>query len=111
MAAILRLLVFAPVAVIVVLLAMANRTPVRLSLDPLGGDAWTIQLPLFAAAIGALMLGILIGGVATWLGQGKYRRAARESAREAQAAQSEVDRLRTMVPTADAVILPPTMIR
>jgi len=113
MASLFRLLILAPLAVLVVLLALANRAPVALSLDPMGGNAWTVTVPLFVAVIGALMGGILIGGVATWIGQGKHRRAARESAREAKAAQAEAERLRALVPTqaSDQVVLPPTMIR
>ena len=113
MAAILRLLVLAPIAVLVVLLAVANRAPVVLSLDPMGGNVWSVTIPLFVAVLGALMVGILIGGVACWLGQGRYRRAARDKAREAQTALAENDRLRQMLPATTAVgsVLPGSMIR
>ena len=90
MASLFRLLFFAPIAVLIVLLALANRAPVQLSLDPMGGADWTITLPLFVAILG--------GGIATWFGQGKHRRAARDSSREAKTAQAEVDRLRALLP-------------
>lgn len=114
MASLFRLLILAPVAVIIVLLALANRAPVQLSLDPMGGSAWTITVPLFVAVLGAAMAGILIGGVATWFGQGKHRRAAREATREVKAAQAEVERLQALVPAGEApsvTNLPATMIR
>ena len=98
MASLFRLLFFAPIAVLIVLLALANRAPVQLSLDPMGGADWTITLPLFVAILGAAMVGILVGGIATWFGQGKHRRAARDSSREAKTAQAEVDRLRALLP-------------
>lgn len=111
MASIFRLLILAPFGVLVILLAAANRQKVTLSFDPMGGDLWSLQLPLFVALLAAVMIGILIGGIATWVGQSRYRRAARDYGREAKEAQGEVQRLRTLVPTADAVALPPTMIR
>lgn len=111
----LRLLILAPVAVLVILLAIANRTPVQLSFDPVGGDgAMAVTVPLFVALLGALMLGILIGGVVVWLGQGKHRRAARQALRDAQNAKAEADRLRQLVPVAaseGAPGLPASMIR
>lgn len=100
MLAFLRLLILAPIAVLVILLAMANRTPVQLSLDPVGTDGMTLSVPLFVALLGAMMVGILIGGVACWIGQGKHRKAARMAAREAEQAKAETERLRLLTPTA-----------
>jgi len=113
MASLFRLIILAPVAVVVVLLSIANRMPVQLSFDPSGGTAYTVTVPLFVAVLGAVMAGILIGGVACWFGQGKHRRAARQAQREAEVARSEVARLTAMLPQADphASALPPTMIR
>mgnify|MGYP001301497908 CR=1 FL=1 len=105
MAAFFRLLVLAPVGVLVVLLAVANRAPVQLALDPTGGNAFVVTVPLFVALLAAMMGGILIGGVACWLGQGKHRKAARQAAREADKARAETERLRLLAPTLAA--LPP----
>lgn len=113
MASLFRLIILAPIAVVVVLLAIANRSLVQLSFDPSGGTAYTFTVPLFVAVLGAVMLGILVGGIACWLGQGKHRRAARQAQREAEAARAEVARLSAMIPPSDphASALPPTMIR
>lgn len=116
MGSIFRLLFLSPLAVLVVLLALANREWVQLSLDPMGGNAWTVTVPLFVAVLGALMIGILVGGTAAWLGQGKYRRAARDKAQELKTALAEVERLRNLVPTEVAIesntsTLPASMIR
>ena len=62
------------VAVVVAAFAVANRSPVLLSLEPLG---YVITLPLYALVIGTLFVGAVIGGGTTWLGAGKTRRAIR----------------------------------
>lgn len=79
-------LVLAPVAVILVALAVANRAPASFTADPFnpGNPALTVQLPLFFMLFGALALGLVIGSLATWLKQGRYRRLARQREREAQ---------------------------
>jgi uncharacterized integral membrane protein len=93
----LKALILLPVAIAVVLLAVANRAPVTLSLDPFSKDAPEIstQLPLFAVIFAAVMVGILIGGTASWLAQGKTRRARRRFRREADQLRHETERLRS----------------
>lgn len=73
-----------PVCVAIVALAVANRKPVTLSLDPFAGDtpAYAITVPLFAIIFGALVAGILLGSFVTWMSQGRFRRAARDARRE-----------------------------
>jgi uncharacterized integral membrane protein len=82
----LKALILFPIAILVVLLAVANRGPVTLSLDPFSREAPEIAftLPLFAVIFGAVMLGVFIGGMAAWLTQGKHRRAERSYNREAR---------------------------
>lgn len=93
----LKALVLLPVAILIVLLAVANRAPVTLSLDPFSREAPEIaaQLPLFAVIFAAVMVGVVIGGTATWLAQGKHRRARRQFRREVTQLRSETERLRT----------------
>jgi len=92
----LKALILLPVAVLVVLLAVANRAPVTLSLDPFSQDApeFAAQVPLFAVIFAAVMLGVVIGGVASWLAQGKNRQARRRLRREANTLRHETERLR-----------------
>jgi uncharacterized integral membrane protein len=94
----LKALILLPVAIIVVLLAVANRQPVLLSLDPFSQDApeFATTLPLFAVIFAAVMIGVLIGGTAAWLGQAKHRRARRQYRREVGHLRSETDRLRAL---------------
>jgi len=88
------LFILLPLAIVVVVLSVANRAPVDFSLDPLGAiPALSLTAPLFFFLFAALALGILIGGIATWLGQGKWRRAARAERANAARLRQEVERL------------------
>jgi uncharacterized integral membrane protein len=93
----LKALILLPVAILVILLAVANRAPVTLSLDPFSQAApeFSTQLPLFAVIFAAVMLGVVIGGMASWLAQGRYRRDRRRFRREAKTLRHETERLRT----------------
>ncbi len=93
----LKALLLVPLALIVVLLALANRGPVRLSLDPFSPEApmLSYELPLFLVLFLAVMLGVLIGGIATWLGQRAPRRAERRYRREARTLRTEVRQTRS----------------
>lgn len=92
----LKALVLLPVAIVVVLLAVANRGPVTLSLDPFSPDVPEIAttVPLYAVIFAAVASGIVIGGVATWLAQAKHRRARRQYGREMRHLKHETERLR-----------------
>jgi uncharacterized integral membrane protein len=92
---VLRILIALPVAVLLVTLAVANRHGVRLVLDPFRPEepVLSLVLPFYAYLFGTLLAGILIGGLATWMTQARWRRAARRRAAEAQRWQAEADRL------------------
>jgi hypothetical protein len=75
---------------------VANRHSVQFVIDPFvpsGGTAPFVTAPLSLFLFGALLIGVLIGGVVVWRGQGKWRRAARQRAREAHELRREVERL------------------
>jgi uncharacterized integral membrane protein len=78
-------LLLVPLAVVIVAFAVANRQSVTLALDPFGASApaASLSLPLFALVIATLIVGAIAGGVAAWLGQGKWRRRARRQESEA----------------------------
>ena len=106
----LKALILLPVAILVVLLAVANRAPVTLSLDPFSQDApeFAAQVPLFAVIFAAVAVGVLIGGIASWLAQGRNRKERRRFRREARTLRYETERLRTQAP-APATTLPATL--
>src|SRR5580692_2849426 len=88
----LKLLVLAPIAVLLLIFAFANRQIITVSFDPfVDGDipAFAITAPLFLILILAMMLGVLAGGAATWFAQGKYRKAARQNRAEAERLRNE----------------------
>ena len=70
--------------------ALANRRPVTVSFDPLlPDDPWlAVEVPLWAVLFAGIFLGLLAGGIATWLRQGRWRRRARH-------AERQLDHLRT----------------
>lgn len=84
-----------PVAIVLLTLAVINRHGVRLVLDPFRPDEPVISLvlPFYAYLIGMLLVGIVIGGLATWVTQARWRRTARRRTAEAQRWQTEADRL------------------
>jgi len=87
--------VVVPLGLALVTLAVVNRKPALLVLDPFGGSepSLSLEAPLFLFLLGAFALGLVVGGIATWLGQGKWRRNAREGAREARDWRRQADRL------------------
>jgi uncharacterized integral membrane protein len=77
-------IILIPLAVVIIAFAVANRHPVTVSFDPFGGNppVASLTLPLFALVLVVLIAGVVIGGVASWLGQGKWRGAARRFERD-----------------------------
>ena len=55
---------------------------------------FSVAVPLYAVIFAAVALGVIIGGTATWLAQGKHRRARRQYRRESQHLRTEAERLR-----------------
>ncbi|OLP59325.1 DUF1049 domain-containing protein [Xaviernesmea oryzae] len=82
---IVNIVVFVPIAILLVVLSVANRHEVRLALNPFDPSDATLSIsgPLFAFLFLAVIVGIVIGGAVTWMEQGKHRRQARVEAREA----------------------------
>lgn len=85
-----------PIAILVIVLAVANRQPTMLSLDPLSPaqPAYSITVPLFWLLFATLFIGIVLGGLGAWVKQGKWRERARKKKREAAALRNETERLK-----------------
>jgi len=90
------IIVLGPLALLIVALAVANRQVVTVTFDPFGGSdpAFALRAPVFVLVLVFLIAGVIIGGVAAWLGQGKWRRATRRLERELAAARAEAERAR-----------------
>ncbi len=92
----LKALILVPLGLLVILLAIANRGPVTISFDPFTttDPLFAYTLPLWLALFAALALGVIVGGIAAWLVQGRHRQAERQYKREADSLRREIDRSR-----------------
>jgi len=89
-------LIVIPLALLFIVFAVANRHFVTVSFDPFNArdPSIAIALPLFAVIILVAMLGVVAGGIATWIRQGYWRRSARQYEAEARQARAELADLR-----------------
>jgi uncharacterized integral membrane protein len=103
------IVVFVPLAVILIALAVANRELVAFTIDPFnpGNPALTLTLPLFVFLFLALVVGIMIGSLATWLRQGRYRKLARQRGVEAENLRQAIKRAPAAPQEQPPVVLPP----
>ena len=89
-------IIVVPLVVVIVAFAVANRQAVTVSFDPFSAasPAYAATLPLFAVIFAVLILGVLIGGIAAWIRQSKWRRTARRLDGEVRALHQEMDAIR-----------------
>jgi uncharacterized integral membrane protein len=71
--------------------AVANRGPMIVSLDPL---PYSFEAPAYVALMAAAFVGLIIGGISTWLAGRRWRRAARLRRRNIKLLEAEVESLR-----------------
>lgn len=100
-------LVGIPAAVIVTALAVANRQPVRFSIDPFSNTEpmFATDVPLFALLLAAVFVGLIFGGVASWLSQHRWRKAARDARAEGTRLKQERDVLKRQAVQAETNLL------
>ncbi len=105
---VLKLLIALPAALAIVVFAISNRQSVRVAFDPFSREAPAafIDMPLFAVALIALGLGVIVGGIGAWLAQGKHRKAERKLKREVTRLTSETAALRAAAPDSALASLP-----
>jgi uncharacterized integral membrane protein len=93
---IVRLFLVLPAVIVLAAIGVANSQWVRLSLDPFRPEdpALSLELPLYAWLLGALIVGVILGGVATWMTRARWRQSARrdEADRVAHERQREAER-------------------
>jgi len=85
-----------PVGVILITIAISNRQIVTFSIDPVSktDPFLSISIPLYMRVFAAILFGIIFGGIAAWLTQGKWRKNARHMTAEATKWREEATRLR-----------------
>jgi len=97
----LRYLVFGSIAVGLVIVALANRGEVSLTLMPLVlgdliGFNLQFQIPLFTVIFLGVTAGLLIGFVWEWLREMKHRNAAKTEHRQVVRLEREVSKLKSV---------------
>ena len=94
-----KLIILVPVAVILIVLSVANRHSVTLALNPFRPEdqVLSLSMPLFILVFAALIVGVLIGSLVTWLAQGRYRKQARDEAQQARKWRDEAGKQRTQI--------------
>ncbi len=101
-----KFVVIAVVAIVLLLFAYANRENVTVSFDPfasLGNSALSLSAPLFAVMIVFAMLGIVAGASATWISQGRHRRAMRQHRAEADKWRAQAEAMKAAQPSPPAL--------
>jgi hypothetical protein len=102
-----------PLAVLIVALAVANREIITISFDPFSRTepAFVLSAQLYKLVFVLVIAGVIIGGIAAWLGQSRWRRAARVREAELRTAHGEIDRLRRELAARETAVAPPLALR
>jgi uncharacterized integral membrane protein len=91
-------LVLVPLCLVLIVFALANRQFVIVNFNPfvpveqLATPGYGV--PLFVVLYVVLLVGVLLGGIATWFAQGQHRQRERHWRREAHMLNSELESLR-----------------
>ena len=89
-------LIVVPLAALIIVFAVANRQAVTVSFDPFSATspAYAVTVPLFVLVFILLILGVIVGGAAAWLGQSPWRRTARKLDADVRALHDELAEIR-----------------
>jgi uncharacterized integral membrane protein len=104
-----------PLAILIVMFAVANRQVVTVTLDPFdsANPAFALTMPLFMLVLVLVGCGVVIGGAAAWLRQHKWRSRARRAETDNRVLRARLEErhatpaLPARRPDASPVILPP----
>ncbi|MEA2983601.1 MAG: hypothetical protein QOF09_5424 [Alphaproteobacteria bacterium] len=82
-----------PLAIVIVMFAVANREIITVSFDPFDSaqPALALKMPLFLLIFALVAVGVVIGGIAAWLKQHKWRMRARRAEAEARELRARLD--------------------
>ena len=94
---IVNVVILIPVAIVLIVLSVANRQPVTLAFNPFRPEdsLLSVTAPFFVYLFLAVIFGLVVGALATWFAQGKYRKRARMEAIEASKWHTEAEKHRT----------------
>ena len=94
---IINVVVLLPIAIVLIVLSVANRQSVTLALNPFRPEdtVLSVTAPFFVYLFLAVIFGLVVGALATWFAQGKYRKRARMEAIEASKWHTEAEKHRT----------------
>ncbi len=81
-----RLILAVAGIVVAIAFAIANREPVTVSFYP---TPFSVALPLFGIVLISLVVGVVLGGLATWLGAWRFRRHAGRNRRRVKTLEAE----------------------
>ena len=101
-----------PLGVVIVMFAVANREVITVSFDPFDSvkPAFAAKMPLFILIFVLIGLGVLIGGIAAWLKQHKWRIRARRAEADVRRLRTELDAERSLATAPPAREAPPLII-
>ncbi len=84
-----------PAGLATIYLAVANRHLVLFSFDPFNAQdpAIGLSIPLYLLLFLAFIIGVVVGGSASWVGQGRWRQAARRNKKRASHLEKDLERI------------------
>ena len=85
--------ILVPLAILIVMFAVANREVITVSFDPFDSvtPALAFKMPLFMLIFALVTVGVVVGGIAAWLKQHKWRMRARRAEAEARDLRARLD--------------------
>ena len=85
--------ILVPLTLVIVAFAVANRETIAISFDPFDSaqPAFALKMPLFILIFVLVGIGVLVGGIAAWLKQHKWRVRARRVEAEARDLRTRID--------------------
>ena len=90
--------ILVPLCLALIVFALANRHFVAVNFNPFTAvDTATTPgygVPMFIVLYVVLLIGVLLGGIATWFAQGQHRRREKHWRREAHMLNGELETLR-----------------
>ncbi|QRM54015.1 lipopolysaccharide assembly protein LapA domain-containing protein [Sinorhizobium sp. BG8] len=110
---VINVVILVPIAIVLIVLSVANRQSVTLALNPFNPEDSVLSMtaPFFVYLFVAVIFGMVVGSLATWFSQGKYRKRARNEANEALKWHAEAEKHKSRAETIAAQTLLPNTSR